>query len=80
MHFPLLFNKKSVIIPDKKGIVGSGFVKRHHMIGYSIVSDKSSCTGDIKLNLYQQNQSEAEYFIYLNIKALKGKIFSATSP
>ena len=52
MHFPLLFNKKSVIIPDKKGIVGSGFVKRHHMIGYSIVSDKSSCTGDIKLNLY----------------------------
>ena len=50
--FLYFFNKKSVIIPDKKGTVGYGFVKRYHMIGYSIESDKRSCTGDIKLNLY----------------------------
>ena len=43
--FLYFFNKKSVIIPDKKGIVGSGFVKRHHMIGYSIVSDNAHAPG-----------------------------------
>ena len=46
MHFPLLLNnKKSVVIPDKKGIVGSGYFKRHHMIGYSIVSDNAHTPG-----------------------------------
>ena len=47
-----LNNKKSVVIPDKKGIVGSGSTKRHHMIGYSIVSDKRPRTKAIKINLY----------------------------
>ena len=45
MHFPPLSNKKSVVIPDKKGIVGSGYFKRHHMIGYSIVSDNAHAPG-----------------------------------
>ena len=47
-----LNNKKSVAIPDNKGNVEIGSTIRHHMIGYSIVSDKSSCTGAIKINLY----------------------------
>ena len=44
MHFPPI-NKKSVVIPDKKGIVGYGLFKRHHMIGYSIVSDNAHAPG-----------------------------------
>ena len=39
-----IFNKKSVVIPDK-GIFGSGYFKRHHMIGYSIVSDNARAPG-----------------------------------
>ena len=44
--FSSIFNKKSaVVIPDKKGIFGSGYSKRHHMIGYSIVSDNAHAPG-----------------------------------
>ena len=51
--FSSIFNKKStVVIPDKKGIFGSGYFKRHHMIGYSIVSDNARAPGPSKLNLY----------------------------
>ena len=42
--FCSIFNKKSVVIPDK-GIFGSGYFKRHHMIGYSIVSDNAHAPG-----------------------------------
>ena len=67
-----IFNKKSVAIPDK-GIFGSGYFKRHHMIGYSIVSDNAHAPGPSNSIYISKTNQELKYFIYPNIKALQEK-------
>ena len=77
--FLYFFNKKSVIIPDKKGIVGSGLVKRHHMIGYSIVSDNAHAPGPSN-SIYISKTNQKLNISYIPILRHYRKKFSVTSP
>ena len=74
--FSSIFNKKAtVVIPDKKGILGSGYFKRHHMIGYSIVSDNAHAPGPSK-SIYISKTNQKPNILYIpNIKALQEQIF-----
>ena len=70
-----LNNKKSVVIPDKRILLGLAILKRHHMIGYSIVSDNAHAPGPSNSIYISKTNQKLNISYISNIKALKGKFF-----